>query len=673
LPHKISRREWMAVLVVLLLAFALRTIDLTRVPPGLHNDEVADALITRSVVGGRLAIFFPENIGNEGLYYYFAAPFMKFIGSSVFALRLPPAFLSLIAACVIWAFSRRLFGPIAAFTALIGFSIVFWPVEFGRILLHVVMEVPLAALAAYLFWRARETSQRRGLLLSALSGLCVGLAIDAYTAARVLPIIFVVFGLYVLIARRAHWREWWARIVIGLAAAAIAVLPLAIFLIQNPQDDQLGFFEIDRPLTELRQGNLQPVIETSLNTLGMFAFVGDPLPYYDLPGRPILEPIGALLLLLGLLIALWRWRKPEYAFLLIWFFGSLAPGLLSQPAPNYTRTLGVQVVMFSLIGLAVAAIVTRWRSKIVYAGLAIVAAGNLIWTVHDYFTVWPSIDVVRFWHQAGLNAVADRLQVDPDSSPAAICVPEYLIDESQPWWYPAWKHMQVLLQRDDLSLRYYNCLDAIVLIDGPARYAFPDAADAAAIERFPIYSQFLLAAPIDWQQLPDRLGFILRATRADMSLDDQLTRIGSQSKVQWAPEAGGGSAPLPIDLGDRVELLGYTLLATSSQRAGVYDLATYWRVTGELPPRLSQFTHLLNAQGAIITQEDRLDLTSASLRPGDVFVQMHHLTLPTDLKSGTYDLSIGLYTQVDGKRLPVMLNGQPHGDRLFLRSIEVVK
>ena len=66
-------------------------------------------------------------------------------------------------------------------------------------------------------------------------------------------------------------------------------------------------------------------------------------------------------------------------------------------------------------------------------------------------------------------------------------------------------------------------------------------------------------------------------------------------------------------------------------------------------------------------------LTSQSLQAGDVFIQIHHIVLPGDLRSGTYQLSIGLYTQADSKRLPINLNGQPQGDRVFLKSIEVVK
>src|SRR5512136_1512419 len=359
--HSIVFWEWILVVALLLAAFALRTHDLLRVPPGLHNDEVAFAEITETVTHGRLAIFFPENIGNEGLAYYFAAPFMKVLGLNVLAIRVPAAFISLIAACLIWAFTRRLFGAIAAVAALASFSVIFWTVAFGRIGLHVVMMVPLATLAAYCLWRAQSATGRRVYAWWALSGACIGAAIDTYTAARILPAILVVFGGYILIVRRSEWKRWWGGIALALIVAALVAAPLFITLAQNPQEDQLGFFDIDRPLRELQQGNLQPVIETTLRTVGMFGFAGDPLPYYGIPDRPFLDPLGFMLLVGGLLIALWRWRRPDYAFLFIWFFISLAPGMLSQPAPNSTRTLGVQTVLFTLIGIAVAAVI-RWTA-----------------------------------------------------------------------------------------------------------------------------------------------------------------------------------------------------------------------------------------------------------------------------------------------------------------------
>ncbi len=706
MPRTLSRREWWATIALLLIAFALRAIDLTRVPPGLHNDEVIETRIAETVVDGRLAIFFPEDTGSEGLHYYVAALFIRLFGNTVFALRLPAVFLSLIGACVIWALARRLFGPIAALTALAGFAISFWTVAFGRIVSHVTVEVPVAALAAYCFgraeWRARSATDRRAWALWALSGLWLGLSIYAYTAARILPAIFVAYGAYAWIAHRAEWRRKHAKrertlslskrkskeacgLALALAMAAVVTLPLIVYLIQNPTVDDLGFFEIDRPLTELRRGNLAPVIETALNTLGMFAFVGDPLPYYDVPGRPIFEPIGALLLAAGLSIALWRWRRPEHAFVVMWFFLSLVPGMLSQPAPNYTRTIGVQVVLFAIPGIAVDALLRRARGAIVYAGLAIVFGGNLAWTAHDYFTVWPSVDTVRFWHHSGLKAVADRLQADPDTSPVVLCAREELIDERLPWWKPAWQHMRYLLHRPDLSIRYYNCVDTLVLVDGPARYAVPDA-DADMLGTFPVYSQFLAAASLNLDVLPERLGVILHADvtahrRVRAALDQHLAEVAASSVVAWAPEAGGGPAQLPISFGGQVEFLGYTLspdgndllhpssLTRSVHPSSAFDLTTYWRVTGALPPQLSQFTHVLNADGAIVAQQDRLALTSASLRVGDIFAQIHRVTLPGNLAEGEYALAIGLYTPQDGVRLRIEQEGQPRGERLWLRSI----
>ncbi|MBP7686336.1 MAG: glycosyltransferase family 39 protein [Thermoflexales bacterium] len=663
--HKISRREWLVVIALLLIAFALRTHDVQRVPPGFHNDEVAFAEITETVTHGRLAIFFPENIGNEGLAYYFAAPFMKILGLNVLAIRLPAAFISLIAAVLIWALARRWFGPVAAVTALAAFSVAFWPVAFGRIGLHVVMLVPLATLAAYSIWRAQVASGRRVNAWWALSGVCIGLSIDTYTAGRILPAILVLFGGYILIARRAEWRAWWRGITIALVAAAIVAAPLFITLAQAPADeDQLGFFDIDRPLRELRQGNLLPVIETALNTLGMFAFVGDPLPYYAVPNRPVFEPISAALLLLGLLYSLWHWRQPKYAFVVLWFFVSLAPGMLSQPAPNSTRTLGVQTVVFALLGLGVAEVVKRFSKRWLYAGLTVLFAGNLIWTAHDYFTLWPSIDTVRFWHQSGLKAVADAVQNEPDTSPVVICLPDHLIDEREPWWYPAWRHMRFLVQRSDVSVRYYNCADTLILPEGAARYAFPDATDDATLAQFPIYEQFLAPSQLDRTTLPDRLGVILKADRSATPLDRQLAN-SAQNKVFY--EGKAEAVQRPIDLGGKIGLVGYMLSRTGSE----VILTTYWRATNQLPPQVSQFTHVLNDKDEIVTQADRLMLTSQSLRPGDVIAQIHHLTLPEGVSAGSYRIAIGLYTQPDGKRLPVMDNGQLHGDRIFLETIDV--
>jgi len=67
---------------------------------------------------------------------------------------------------------------------------------------------------------------------------------------------------------------------------------------------------------------------------------------------PVPRTVWAALLLIGLIIAVWRWRKPEYTFLVLWFFLTLAPTMLSFPAPNSIRANGAQIAVFALIGIA---------------------------------------------------------------------------------------------------------------------------------------------------------------------------------------------------------------------------------------------------------------------------------------------------------------------------------
>lgn len=659
---RLSPREWLAVVAMLLLAFALRTIDLTRVPPGLHNDEVVAAKLAERVMNGDIRLFYPDDTGSEPLHYLFSGLVMRLWGGSVWALRWTSVILSLIAACLVWALARRLFGPLVAFVALSGFTVTFWTVEFGRIVSPVVSMVPLVTLSAYLFWRGRGDRGRREWLWYALSGMAVGAAMLAYTAPRIIPVVFVIFGLYAALTHRDQWRRWLGGAAIVAGVSGLVAAPMFIYLGQHPEFDQLDFFDIDRPLVELKQGNLQPVVETSLRTLGMFSFVGDPLPYYDVPDRPVLEPFGSVLLLIGLLAGARHWRRAEYAFVVLWLFISLAPGMLSQPAPNYTRTLGVQTVLFVAIGLGAQTLLDRRRGPLVIGALGLIFAGNVVWTAHDYFTLWPSIDTVRFWHHSGLYAVANEAQRDPAASPLVICLPDFLIDEREAWWNPAPQHLRYLLHRPDVGVRTYNCADTLILPEGTARYAFPDAADDSALAQFPIYQQFLRAAASDQITLPDRLGEILTVDRSATPLDRQLA-LASQGQVFF--EGATASHRAPIDLGGRIDFLG----DTQSWAGREVTLTTYWQVRDQLPPQLSQFTHILDEQGEIVTQQDRLMVTSESLRAGDVVIQIHHLALPENSSAGAYRLAIGLYTQPDGKRLPVMENGQPRGDRLFLELL----
>ena len=99
-------------------------------------------------------------------------------------------------------------------------------------------------------------------------------------------------------------------------------------------------------------------------------------------------------------------------------------------------------------------------------------------------------------------------------------------------------------------------------------------------------------------------------------------------------------------------------------------MTTYWRVTAPPEPRLALFTHIITGTN-IVAQADHLAITSSSLRPGDVFLQVHPLQLPDSVERGWYEVEVGLYSQDTGARLPVYDGDAQMGDRVFLRPLRV--
>jgi hypothetical protein len=133
------------------------------------------------------------------------------------------------------------------------------------------------------------------------------------------------------------------------------------------------------------------------------------------------------------------------------------------------------------------------------------------------------------------------------------------------------------------------------------------------------------------------------------------------------------SAPAAFDLG--LELMGYRLLSGIEGKPGdVLPLVTMWRVTAEMPPAsgdLKTFVHLLDEQGQMKAGQDRLDSEPLTWEPGDLWLQVHHLPIPSNAAPGRYQIELGLYVPDTMQRLAVRASNVPVADRLLLQPIEV--
>jgi hypothetical protein len=339
-----------------------------------------------------------------------------------------------------------------------------WPVWAARFGVRHISLALLLGLAAWAFWWSfgrirncelgiRNEEGKSGvakdhsrhplarLLPFALAGALLGLTAYTYQPARFVPLLFVGFALYLLLFHRRltadsalwHNRRGWA--VWGVTAAVVA-LPLIVVLTQvTPIETGERAFSIE-PLTELLAGNPRPVLDNVVAVAGVFTVRGDPLKSYNLPDRPLFVPrLTGLFFYLGLALAVWRWRRPANAFVLLWLVAGLLPTVVTISAPNFNRMVAAQFPIFFLAALGATETI-EWaaalgrpspqpsatgRGGVVAAALVVVALGlTAAATARDLFRVWPEQFADAHPLNREIAAVADFLEHRADGRPVVI-------------------------------------------------------------------------------------------------------------------------------------------------------------------------------------------------------------------------------------------------------------
>ncbi|WP_374686064.1 ArnT family glycosyltransferase [Promineifilum sp.] len=658
-PRRVEWRagqaRWLLLATLTLLIAALfRMVALDEVPPGLHQDEVLAADIALFVRNGENALFFHHGYGQESLYAYLAAPFGALYGDNLLAARLPSVYLGLLLVAITMRWARRDYGATAALVAGLGLAVSWWPVIFSRIGIRPILE-PVLLVAAVWFWPLRDRALgRRGLMSAALAGMLFGLSLYSYTAARVVPaipaLLLLYFGLrYVLgvmgdrsrqPAGSAFLRGQIVYASLILVVALLVYLPLGLTLRANPELEQ-RLQQLEGPLTVLRAGDPGPALDMTAATLGVFSFTGDPRWTYSLPDRALFDPLTSLLFYGGLLIALWRWRRPVYALLPIWLAVALLPSALSPDAPSTVRLVGALPVVYLLPGLVVAALWQRARARwpnsrprwAVLGGTLVLLLGlNAYGTARDGFYRWPRELEVRLRYQAAIRDIG-RYWKETDGETAPVVADSFFdpIDADT-------------LRRGlgmDVRARWVQTGAEV-----PGAVVWPAGVVSPRLyvpEYAPLAAELAAAAGVADEP-------IYRSTAAP-----------SFTVYVLPPEPAATLQPLDADFGDAV---GVALSLRGVAMAGEPEpapaalplqLITWWYVDAEdsaesLEGELAIFVHLLDESGALVSQADGLDAAAATLWPGDRFLQRHLLPLPA-LAPGRYELRLGLYRRDEGQRL----------------------
>jgi len=249
----LQRPAWLRVLLltaILLVAAALRIIALPAAPPGLHQDEAANAwnawcLLKTGLdqTGKPWPIMYLHAFGENrsALYMYTLLPFQWLGGLNVWTTRLPAAVSGVLTVLLLYWIGARLFDRLTGLLAAALLTLNPWHIQLVRFGHEASLCPLLACLAvAALLWagfplgtREARPSAWKGLL----AGLIVGGCCYGYPAIRLfLPVLLTVCGL-------VTWRAWWGQVRTRRGGPACVALLVGLGLTFGP----LAYYHLVHP------------------------------------------------------------------------------------------------------------------------------------------------------------------------------------------------------------------------------------------------------------------------------------------------------------------------------------------------------------------------------------------------------------------------------------------
>lgn len=414
-----KRALWLEISFVVLLflvALFLRTWQLDHFPPGLYNDEAAYGMDGRALLAGDLRVFYERNNGREPLFIYLLALAFQSLGATPYALRLTAAVVGAVTVVTTYWMVRALFrfAPelndqparwYAAWTALfLTFS--YWHLSLSRLGLRAIT-LPLALTIAFaLFWQVWRRLQTPGGVPwgpAFLSGLALSLPLYTYTAGRMAPLLFVctVAATWLLAPGFAIDRARLLKTAMAMMVAALlSALPLLLYFMQHPT--AFGAHALEVSVLNTRYAGDNPLLAllwSAVRTFLLFGVLPDGNLRHNPAQIPVVDPLLAAWLLLGVGLAIYGWRRLQALFALAWLLLLAAPAILSsEGVPHSLRMIGTLPIVYVLPVLAMAWVTTRaprrYRAWLRWLPLPFLLLAAFV-GVTSYFGAWTPIERFR--------------------------------------------------------------------------------------------------------------------------------------------------------------------------------------------------------------------------------------------------------------------------------------
>ena len=673
-----SQSERLLPIAVLSVAAFLRLYDLATIPGGLLTDEAFNGLFALRIIDGDRPIFLVENDGREPLFIYLQAISIAFLGQSALSLRVVSAILGIMTVVVSYFLAKRMFGNRVALLATGWLAISLWHVIFSRIAWRTISLPLIVALGIYCFWRGLEevkTQERvgsaspilspRSALWFALGGVMIGLSLYTYSIARFAPFVVVALALYLALLHRNLFPIAFPGFLLALTLTILVFLPQGLFFANHPD----SFVERARQVTivnpDLHGGNPgQAILNSAFRTLGMFFIKGDAGVDKNIPGRPIFDPVSALLMLFGIAIAVRRFRQPAYGFLIIWLVVMFAPNFLAvSGTPNYLRTTGLIPGLFVLPALGAVWLWEAWESRLstrhartprflraiplLLVTLAFV--GGTFHTYHSYFRVWAQLPKLArsFNADSFVTLETARTIAQTDKRPVFL----------------AGRSFDNRLVRPGLQFLLSNQPDAqfIIAFDPTSTFIFPpDHTGATYLFDFELPPAYILDRYFD-ASLVQTIG---TSPSGRPIILHHLQEPRPPFEPQW---------PLQARFDDQILVYGFDL-SGDAQAGAPLTVRWYWRILADEQRALAFSNQLFGEDGSRRGQVDDRGFTPGYWPTGTSGITTFEIYIYPETPTGAYWLRLATYDRgsQDTSNLTVFdPQGNQAGKHLSLGPIKV--
>lgn len=630
---------WLAVLC-LLVAAALRLAWLNTFPPGLHYDLAANVTLAGDIAWrGYRPVFISSYTGKEALFFYFVAGLMRLLGETPFTLRLTAAYSALLTVAVAYPLGRVLFKDRrVALLGMLFLATSFWHILLSRYGFRAITQPLLQGLTIYFLWVGLADPGRRKPF--ALAGLFLGLAAYTYLAVRLFP---VALALPLLL----WWREWRKLLPAGLLTLGVGLLVLLPLLAYFMSHSDAFWVRIG----QVGQDGLS-LPESLWRTLLMFNIEGDPYIRFNLPGRPLFNPLLSLFFIAGVGVMAWQLLRPAdparqltAGLMFAILFIMVLPTALAtnEIVPSNLRTVGLLpfVMFFPAVGLVWLIDYARpplpgrgWMGGL--TGLLFILGG---WGYLLYFEQWGNRPDTFYENDGDLTVLAQQLNQHPEWAENPLYVSAlHLQHPTLAALTPAYNDLQWLLESQAL----------VFPAAGPATYLFPHNSPPQ-----PWMAPFL-------SQMSSQPG--------PLGPDGQPTfvRYTLPQPLSWQP-----SQPAQTNFGYALLLHGYDV--GSGPSGTDLPLTLYWEVLGQPTEPLMPFVHVEDQWQHRWAQVEPLAYPSDQWQVGEKIVQRVQVPLPAGTPPGRYRLRVGLFNaQTQSQMARFDASGRYAGNALVLEDVYVL-